>query len=173
MQRSCLIAIDPGWKGGIAWRLNDRVFAVKMPDSEQGIFDVLAHIERQSLIEADGRKQAIIEFASSRSAQGVRSVWRFSANYNLCRMGMVALGIPFRHVMPRQWQGSFGLVGKMGSAKWNAMTAAERSAYKRVKKNRSKDLAQELFPDMRVTHMISEALLMLEYLGRQTKFRVR
>ena len=174
MRRFCLLAIDPGKSGGIAWMMStgiaEKVFARKMPDGEQEIFEALADIERRALQEAAGNITAIIERVNFRPRQ--RGGWEFSGNYHGCRMAMIALGITFRNPTPGQWQKGFGLIQKLPKRK-DEMTKEEINAHYKAKKQRSKELAQELYPGLRVTHYTSEALLLLEYLRRQTKFLTR
>lgn len=175
MQKFCLLAIDPGKAGGIAWLLSngivEQVVARKMPDGEQAIFDVLAEVERQALREAAGNIFAVIERANYRPKQ--RGGWEFSGNYHGCRMALVALGISgFRNPTPGQWQKHFGLTQKLPKRQ-KEMSNQELKEHYRAKKQRSKELAQELYPGLRVTHLTSEALLLLEYLRTQTKSLTR
>lgn len=164
MERLCLLAIDPGKSGGIAWKLVSgskvKVTVIKMPDSELGIFDAIAEIERKALQLAAGNIHGIIERVNFRPKQ--RGGWEFSGNYHGCRMAMIALGIQFVNPTPGQWQKDFGLVQKLPKKK-EEMTKQEINEHYKMKKQRSKELAQELYPELRVTHYASEALLLLSY----------
>lgn len=172
MRKHCLIAIDPGWSGGIAWLLDDghdvEIRAIKMPETEQDLFDALADIETQAMLRCNGNLHAITEQVNAFSGQGVKAVWNFSANYHLCRMALVAIGARRLFVPPATWQKAMGLVRKLPK-KVKDMTQKEKNDHKREKKNRSKELAQELFPEFKITHATAEALLLLEYLRRTAK----
>lgn len=174
MHKYCLLAIDPGKTGGIAWSIcngaTERIYARKMPDGELDIFDALAAIERDALKQAGGNISAVIERVNFRPKQ--RGGWEFSGNYHGLRMALIALGITFRNPTPGQWQTSFGLIQKLPKKKAD-MTKEELDFHYKEKKRRSKELALEMYPGLKVTHMTSEALLLLAYLRKQTKFLTR
>jgi hypothetical protein len=74
-------------------------------------------------------------------------------------MALIASGVPFEAVTPGKWQKEFGLLAKKGETKT-------------AKKNRHKARAQELFPDLKITHATADALLIAEY-GRRVKQKQR
>jgi hypothetical protein len=59
-------------------------------------------------------------------------------------MAIVAAGIPFETVTPQKWQKTLGCLTKGD-------------------KNVSKRKAQELFPDIKITHAIADSLLIAHY----------
>jgi hypothetical protein len=63
-------------------------------------------------------------------------------------MALVASGIPFERVTPAKWQRELGCLTKGD-------------------KNVTKRKAQELFPDVKVTHANADALLLATWRGRQ------
>lgn len=72
-------------------------------------------------------------------------------------MACLAAGLRVEYVSPQKWQRALGLLSK-GRGLGQGDTA---------KKNRNKAKAQELFPGVKVTHAIADALLLAEY-GRRT-----
>ncbi|MCQ9208866.1 MAG: hypothetical protein NG712_05760, partial [Omnitrophica bacterium] len=81
--------------------------------------------------------------------QGVRSAFTFGKNMGWWEGVLVALQIPFQRVYPLKWQ-TFMSCRTGGN------------------KNISKARAQELFPKIKVTHAIADALLIAEYGRRQS-----
>jgi hypothetical protein len=65
-------------------------------------------------------------------------------------MALTAAGIPFERVTPQKWQKAMG-----------CMTKGD--------KNVSKRRAQELFPQLKITHAIADALLIAEYGRKQNQ----
>ena len=147
-----IIGVDPGASGGVAllnlphtvsaWSLRDYT----LTDQWDSIFDYLSGIYGT---------QAYLESVHSMPRDGVRSAFSFGKSYGNLEAFLVAAGIPFERVTPSVWQKEFGLIKRKGE------THTE-------KKNRHKALAQEMFPSVKVTHAISDALLLAEY-GRRQK----
>ena len=147
------IGIDPGKNGGIAWMHGKHIEiaadnrAVKMPQTEQDLWQAIAKLE-------DTGCRAIIEKVSARPDQGVSSMFRFGQSYGSLRMALIAAGIPFDEVTPQKWQKELGLI------------RTNKNESNTDKKNRHKAKAQQLFPEMKVTHAIADALLIAEYCRR-------
>jgi crossover junction endodeoxyribonuclease RuvC len=143
-----LIGIDPGLSGGIACLLENGAGIVgPMPKTERDI---------EMALSKSGPCKALIEKVHSFPDQGVSSTFKFGMNYGFLRGCLTALKVPFDQVTPRKWQGEFGLV----FPKAMNLTITE-------KKNRHKELAQQLFPHFKVTHATADALLIAEYLRRR------
>ena len=155
-----IIGIDPGLSGGIAViappGMKPRtiqgfiakevlIVAVKMPETEKDIFDFLSNTK-----ETCGEVFAILENVHAMPKQGVASTWKFGQNYGALRMALIALGIPFETVAPGVWQRRMGCLSKGD-------------------KNITKRKAQELFPGLKITHAIADALLIAEDKRRRTK----
>lgn len=143
-----ILGIDPGKSGGIAL-FSGGVEAEQMPDTERDIHRLVNGFAARA-------DHAYIEQVHAMPGQGVTSMFNFGANYGGLRMVLIASYIPFESVPPAKWQREFGLptLKKAGS---NA-----------AKKNAHKAKAQELFPSIRVTHAIADALLIAEW-GRRQK----
>ena len=129
------LGIDPGLSGGIAVICEGKAQAWAMPSTERDILDLFR--EQVAL----GPCQAFVEQVGPMPKQGVVSVWTFSGNYHGLRMALHACAIPFQAVRPQKWQ--------------QLMSCRTRGD-----KNISKRRAQELFPSIRITHKIADALLL-------------
>lgn len=139
------IGCDPGQSGGIAI-ISEGLppWAVKMPETERDLYDTIRALRAWS----DRECVAALEFVRSSPQMGVTSAFTFGMGYGLLRMALIASEIPFRDVTPNVWQ--------------KAMQCQTKGD-----KNVSKAKAQQLFPSMKITHAIADALLIAEWLRRQ------
>jgi crossover junction endodeoxyribonuclease RuvC len=139
------LGIDPGQSGGIAI-VSDGLspWAVKMPATERDLWDTLHALRAWS----DREAVAVIEAVHAMPKQGVTSTFTFGKSYGGLRMALIGNMIPFRDVQPRKWQQVMG-----------CLTGGD--------KNISKAKAQQLFPSIKVTHALADALLLAEWLRRE------
>ena len=136
------IGIDPGLSGGVAFVPESGTpWAHKMPETDRDLIDLL----RDSINLFDAR--AVIELVHSSPQMGVKSAFTFGEGYGRLQMALTAVGIPYERVRPAVWQKAMGCLTKGD-------------------KNVSKRRAQELFPAIKVTHAIADALLIGEYARR-------
>jgi len=135
------VGIDPGQSGGVAILLDDGTvaLAVGMPETDRDLLDAL-------LVAGDGA-HGVTERVSASPQMGVSSSFKFGRNVGAVRMALTARGIAFDEVLPARWQKALGC----------------RS---RGDKNITKARAQQLFPALRVTHALADALLLAEYCRR-------
>jgi len=148
-----IIGIDPGKSGGIAVIADlvtgPHVDTCKLSGTERDIYDALEPY-CQWVLQGVPCK-AYIEKVHARPGQGVTSMFTFGRNYGFLRGLLIALGIPFEEVTPQKWQKAMGCMSKGD-------------------KNVTKQKAQQLFPDLKITHATADALLIAEY-GRRTEKR--
>jgi len=145
------IGVDPGVSGGIAV-LNENGLAlesVPMPATEQDLLDVFTAVESPVWRRP---AHAMIERVYSSPQMGVASAFTFGKGYGALLMALTAARIPFDQVVPAKWQAVMGCLS-------------------RGDKNITKRRAQQLFPDVKVTHATADALLLAEY-GRRLVVRV-
>jgi hypothetical protein len=86
---------------------------------------------------------AYIEKVHAHPNDSSKGAFAFGVNYGLLRMALVATEIPFETVSPGKWQRNMKCLSKGD-------------------KNVTKARAQELFPSIKVTHAIADALLIAE-----------
>ena len=134
------LGIDPGANGGIAWTGPDGAAAEKMPELEADVFRLLSGLARDSV--------ACIERVAAHPKHGSIAGFKLGRSYGFLRGCLTALGIPFIEVAPGKWQRALECLS--GGDK--AVTRAR---------------AQQLFPGLRCTHAISDALLLAVYCSRQ------
>jgi Holliday junction resolvasome RuvABC endonuclease subunit len=139
------IGIDPGQSGGIAWIQDGRPCVEKMPETLADLWEMIESIQRH---ETHGMTFAYIEQVHSSPQMGVKSAFTFGNGYGHLEMALTAAGIPFERVRPQKWQQAMG-----------CMTKGD--------KNVSKRRAQELYPQLKITHATADALLIATYGTRQ------
>lgn len=149
------LGIDPGQSGGMAAIApGDRVQVWPCPVTERDTWNVLTDI-RDGHLEGWPSVTALLEKVHSMPGQGVASTFKFGVNYGGWRMALTAAGIPWEDVTPQVWQKGLAIPQK-------------KPAESRVDfKNRLKARAQQIFPAVKVTLAIADALLICEYCKRK------
>lgn len=145
-----IIGIDPGKNGGIAWITDGRPCVERMPETAADLFDVIKDISGTWPYTDRASQECIayVEQVASSPQMGVKSAFTFGEGFGQIEMALTAAGIPFVRVRPQAWQKALG-----------CLTGGD--------KNVSKRRAQELFPQLKVTHATADALLLAEYGRRQ------
>ena len=143
------IGIDPGANGAMA--------VIQEDDTYEFPFKQISMTLISSMLEDYSDKRdcfALIEKVHAMPGQGVVSTFNFGYNFGMLEGFLIGSGIPYDRVTPQKWQKDFGLYKLPDETKT-------------AKKNRHKELAQELFPTLKVTHATADALLIAEYCRRQ------
>jgi len=138
------LGIDPGASGGVGVIRPDGIRVWAFGDkTERDIWDEL----RASAEGFEGQVFAVIERVHSMPKQGVSSSFKFGRSYGFLRGCLIGSGLSFTEVNPEIWQ-------------------RELECRSGGDKNLTKARAQQLFPDLKLTHATSDALLLAEY-GRR------
>lgn len=145
------LGIDPGASGGLASLCGRKVCAMPMPGTEA---DTWEWFNLQSA-PFGNPAFAVIEWIHP-AIQGIGKspMSKLYGNYMALRMALTASRIPHEVIMPAKWQKALGISTKGKTedrTKW---------------KNRLKQKAQQLFPDVNVTLATADALLIAEYCRR-------
>tara|TARA_R110002020_G_scaffold115383_1_gene265298 strand:+ start:5719 stop:6177 length:459 start_codon:yes stop_codon:yes gene_type:complete len=137
--KRAFLGIDPGKTGGLAlvWENAQLYEAWKIPESERDLWDLFKHVREFTLF-------AMIEKVHSSPQMGVRSAFSFGRSYGMLRGMLNALELPFDEVSPVKWQN------------WQKCKTGGN-------KNISKSRAQQLFPNLKITHAIADSLLIADY----------
>jgi hypothetical protein len=158
--KTVLIAIDPGASGGIAYATIDvitkevkRIGLLKMPESSDELYHTLADL-RMLMHGSVAYVEEVVRFAGKNisAAHGIL----YGYNCGLCVGLVTGLGYKLRVVRPQDWQKAIN-------------TGTRRGRTRTEWKGSLKDRAQKLFPNLRVTLAVSDALLLLHYaIARET-----
>jgi len=143
-----ILGIDPGKSGGIAWITDGKPCVEKMPETLKDLWDLVQELSgvrwsNHGVTEI----KAYLELVHSSPQMGVKSAFTFGNGFGHLEMALTAASIPFERVRPQVWQKSLGCLTKGD-------------------KNVSKRKAQELFPELKVTHATADSILIAEY-GRR------
>lgn len=153
------IGIDPGQGGGVAVIVgNDSLtgphWVVEKWTGEADMRDWLVNeldLAAGKIIDGEPERYrntfALLERVHSMPKQGVSSTFKFGQNYGFWRGLLCAFRIPYEEVSPGVWQKAMG-----------CLSGGD--------KNVTKAKAAQLFPQIKVTHAIADALLIAEYCCR-------
>ena len=138
------IGIDPGKAGGICFLMDDEIKTFKCPATTHDMAEEL-------ILAKDIRKcTAVVERVHSFPGQGVASTFNFGYNYGVWLGILSALKIQYQLCLPRKWM------------KYYSVPKME----KKDRKNYLKQLAQQLYPDHKVTLYNADAILLANYLKK-------
>jgi hypothetical protein len=145
------VGIDPGASGGLAGIYNEVTDVKPMPRT---LRDVWEWFEWLKLSPAP-------VFAYLEKVQGYigieqpgNAAFKFGRSFGILEMALTAAGIPFEEVPPQRWQKGLGI------------TPRRKDETKTQFKNRLKQHAQNLFPEVKLTLATCDALLLAEYARR-------
>jgi hypothetical protein len=107
MTQPCILAVDPGLSGALAFYFPtvDAITAEDMPVAA-GNVDAATITARIAQMKPD---LAIVELVASRPGQGVASVFKFGCGFGMVRGVIAASGVPLHLVTPGKWKRHFGL----------------------------------------------------------------
>lgn len=142
MSEQYWLGIDPGAGGGFA--LVDRNGQIrpshvwKRPELEGDIRDLFKYGFKGQV------QMALIEKVHAMPGQGVVSMFKFGMGYGFLRGMLIAYEIPFQEIAPVTWQ-----------RYQHCLTHGD--------KNISKAKAWQLWPNVKVTHAIADAMLIAKH----------
>lgn len=144
-----IIAIDPGENGGIIVYSSDKgciIETVKMPPTHRDILDFLKLYQKNSI--------CFLEKVGGLPGMGGSRMFNFGKHFGHLEMALLSLKITTKEVRPQEWQKELklGVKGNKTTTQW---------------KNKLKSVAQQLYPKLKVTLYLSDALLILEYAKRK------
>lgn len=167
---TCIIGIDPGASGGIAWKYDHYPpYAAKMPDTQGDVLILLKRIKSGGQYRCKAYIEDIPKFVAGSDATQFSFAVMFE-NFGFIKGALQALEIPLIQVSPQRWQKTIPFK-KEGVRIPKGIPDAERNAlkllrakYKRDFKGKLKAEAQRRFPSCdSITLNTCDALLLLEY----------
>jgi len=146
------IGIDPGNSGGIAI-LKDRKITTKVFDPKRCTErDIFLFLEQHS-INSICYLEKVSASGPAAGVQSARSMFTFGQSYGFIRGILTAIQIPFITIPPATWMKEYGMKRKKDEGK---------SAWK----NRLRGLAEQLYPDIKITLAVADAVLLAEFARR-------
>jgi len=141
------LGIDPGESGGMVGLLKendglivDRIFTFYKGQSDLDIAEAIEDMAWRI-------DSCVIEKLHAYPVRGSIGNFKLGRHYGMLRAFLTAFGVDYKEATPQKWQRAMG-----------CLTGGN--------KNVTKKKAQELFPDVKVTHAIADALLLAEYARR-------
>jgi hypothetical protein len=146
-----MIVIDPGSAGGIVNSDGNSVRTTPMPPTDQGIIDELNFGLSEAEMIGENPPlcylEDLVKYAGRNMPSSSMAV--YASNWGIIKGMARALGYRVVLVPPKKWQKALGL----GSA-----TGMKKTEWK----NKLKQRAEELYPQVKVTLALADALLMFE-----------
>ena len=137
------LGIDPGTSSGSMALIDfqgQHVSTIKLKETHHDIWEWLDEYR-------EGIGYAVLEKVHAMPRQGVVSSFKFGESFGFCQGMLTAAGVRFEFATPQKWQKAM-----------QCRTGGD--------KNISKARAQALFPGIKITHAIADALLIADYARR-------
>jgi hypothetical protein len=112
--------------------------------------EIVQMFQKLSLVSSDTKPFGVLEKVHSMPGQGVSSTFKFGQNFGFVRACMYMSGIPFELDTPQKWMKFYGMKKKKEESKTDW-------------KNRLKAKAQQLYPNIKITNDMSDAMLIARY----------
>lgn len=136
------IGIDPGKSGAMAIILDTgKIYVERFDEGIRSLFDLL-------LLTTKYDHTCMLEKVHSFPGQGVRSTFNFGVNYGIWLSLLKSTNINYDLLPPKQWMQHYIKLG--------TLTKQER-------KNKFKSIAQSLYPNIKVTLINADAILIAHY----------
>ena len=142
------IGIDPGVNGGVGIIKTldgvEEYDAFRCPKETEEMWSVLDSY----VLNAPEIVTLYIEYVHSFPGQGVVSTFTFGQNYGQWQGIVAALGVKSISVSPQKWIGFYNI---------------QKGLSRKDRKRKLLGLAREIFPNIKITFNISDALLIANY----------
>ncbi|KKL92415.1 hypothetical protein LCGC14_1884890 [marine sediment metagenome] len=161
-----MIAIDPGQGGGIAWTIAEGIQVEKMPQTTRDISDLLETLKAKAAEMPEPVFAWLENVGKYMPGNSGPSAVKFGGHCGELRGVLTALKIPFDKVLPAKWE--HWLIGKPNYEKipkeiQGKARKAILSKRKTERKNKIKEKAQQLNPNLKIILATSDAVGMLHY----------
>ena len=151
MKETIYLGIDPGTSGGMAaMYANGALIKAVAWSSESEAVDFISNLQGDEL----GLVEAVIErvggFIKGNPAPG-SAMFRFGESFGWLRGFLAGSRIAYCTVRPQDWQKGLGVIGE-----------------KAARKRSLRDIASQRFPDAKPTLKTADAILLADWLRRQS-----
>lgn len=159
MKIDCIIGIDPGSNGGIVvWRPNHNATAIKMPKDINEIRDFLNYYKEICIpiifLEKLSVRPDDVTVGDAGANMGkLYRIQKMLANFEQLKATISVCDVPFVMVHPMKWQNELKLRVKM----------QRKKEEKSDRKNRYKEIAGNLYPELKPTLWNADATLIMHF----------
>tara|TARA_R100000664_G_scaffold8968_1_gene14780 strand:- start:7555 stop:8007 length:453 start_codon:yes stop_codon:yes gene_type:complete len=136
------IGIDPGKSGGIAIIKEEGIIAKSTPKEATGMARILRNVQNEAHIDSENIN-IFIENVHAFPTDSRSGAFKFGTNFGLWLGILGAYNLDYERVSPRKWMSDFAPLPKI----------------KKERKTMLKQIAQDMFPDIKVTYKVSDAIL--------------
>lgn len=156
---SAVVGIDPGVNGGIVtWRPNHNITAIKMPEDINDIRDYFNHLKTICspivfLEKLSVRPDDIAPGADGVNMGKLYRIQKMLANFEQLKATISVCDVPFVMVHPMKWQNELKLRVK----------TTRKKEEKNERKRRYKELAGNLYPELKPTLWNADATLIMHF----------
>ena len=162
----CIIGVDPGSAGGgyAALSLDGQVIFT-------GAFKNRSPHDFALALQESGIGSVAfvwVEKVHAMPGQGVVSMFSFGRNFGMIEGVLAALQLRYEIIPPQDWQRLVGMKSRVKKNKKKNITGETGTEWK----NRLKAMAQRLFPKIKITLDIADALLIAEAARREYLHRL-
>ncbi len=147
------VGFDVGAKAGIATLTDTAATVIPTPPTERGLWEVVSGLTNR----AEQRDVCVVieqvggYVAGNKGQAGMGpSMFAFGMSYGRLRMALLAAGLPFAVVTPQTWQRGLKISRRKDEDKYKF-------------KVRLADTARRLFPDIKFSNDLADALLIADY----------
>lgn len=159
MKIDCIVGIDPGANGGIAkWHPNQKMATIRMPkdltelrgyiEYLKSICSPIIFLEKLSV-----RPDDVITGTDGVNMGKLFRVQKMIANYEQLKAIITLCDVPFVMVHPMKWQNELKL----------RIKSSRKKEEKSERKRRYKDIAGELYPEIKATLWNADAILIMHF----------
>lgn len=144
------IGCDIGMNGGIAFIVDGMLYTFKISNDTKYLAHRLSNVMRMF------RNDKVICYIEKQQAfpgQGVVSTFKLGYGYGIVTGTIEALNIPTIHIRPKQWMDHYDLPKD-----------------KKDRKNKLKQIAQDLYPNHKVRLWNSDAICLAHYASNTHRF---
>lgn len=113
---TCILGLDPGVSGAIAFFFCDAPDRVAVEDVPVVAGEISAHLLADR-IKTFGPSIAMVERVSAMPGQGVSSMFNFGVSFGQARGVIGALNIPLHYVTPARWKKHFRISADKDAAR--------------------------------------------------------
>lgn len=156
MRIDAVIGIDPGANGGlVVWSANHYVEALKMPKDMEDLRDYLGYLKGfcSPIVFLEKLSVRPDDFPGPGKMGKLYRIQKMLANYEQLKATIGVCGIPFVLVHPMKWQSELKLRGG----------AAHKTEEKNERKRRYKEIAGNLYPELKPTLWNADATLIMHF----------
>lgn len=156
-QKNTIVAIDPGASGGIALYAKGTIkMTAKMPSSTMEMQKTFMYIKStyENVIVYVEKVQA---YGKADDDPGKKfGINKMLKNYNQLITVIELCGLKYVEVHPVSWQSTLGL-------RFKNTEKLPQHKFKTFRKNKYKDYAENIFPEVKVTMATSDALCIVQF----------